>query len=162
MSIDFEERLAQLDALIVKTKEETEEKLASLRDERQRLREQKFIGSYRKWKIEEGNHYLLFLDDTCPGLLSGFYIVKDDTQAIEVELVTWTYYYYNDETGYALEMDLRHYSSEDFDYMLRKGNLYLVSKDIYDNVVTQLMELPDYAEIDFIEKFVMATSQKLN
>lgn len=162
MNIDFEERLTQLDALIAKTEKETKEKLASLKDERRRLREQKVISSYQKWKIEEGNHYLLFLDDTCPGLLSGFYIVKDDTQAIEAELVTWTYYYYNDETGYALEMDLKHYSSEDFDYMLRKGNLYLVSKDIYDNVVTQLMELPDHEKINSIEEFIMDTSQKLN
>jgi len=161
MSIDFEERLAQLDALIAETEKETKEKLASLKEERMSLRKQKLADSYQKWKIEEGNHYLLFLDNTCPGLLSGFYILKNDKQADEIELVTWTYYYYS-ETGYAFEMNPSYYSSKDFAYMLGKGNLYLVSKDIYDNVVTQLMELPDYEKIDSIEEFIMATSQKLN
>ena len=163
MEETLKERIAHVDELIDEVEKSligTKENLAALKQERRQLEEQKQQVSYTKWQIKEGNYYLVFDKEQYPTLVTGIHVVRDDPSQNRVQTKTWDYSYYDDD--YSFDLEVRWFGYWNLDNMLDNGTLYLVSKEIYNSVVCQLMEVPEKHEIKSLEKFVAVNSLKIN
>lgn len=164
MEQTLEERIAHVDELIDEVEKSligSKENLAALKQERRQLEEQKQKISYTKWQIKEGNYYLLFDKDQYPDLITGIQVVRDYAPfENRIQTNTWDYSYYDYE--YSFDLEVKWFDYWKLDDMLDDATLYLVSKETYNSVVAQLMEIPEKDKIKLIEKFVAVNSQKLN
>ena len=163
MEQTLEERIAHVDELIDAVEKSligSKENLAALKQERRQLEEQRLKISYTKWKIKEGNYYLLFDKEQYNTLVSGIHIVRDDPQNSRVQTTTWDYSCYDDE--YSFDMEVKWFSYWNLDNMLDDATLYLVSKETYSSVVLKLMDVPEKDKINSIEKVVKDNSLKIN
>lgn len=163
MEQTLEERIAHVDELIDEVEKSligSKENLAALKQERRQLEEQRLKISYTKWKIKEGNYYLLFDKEQYNTLVSGIHILRDDPQNSRVQTTTWDYSCYDDE--YSFDMEVKWFSYWNLDNMLEDATLYLVSKETYSRVVLQLMDVPEKDGIKPLENYVTVDSLKIN